>query len=459
MVGKILIVDDVATNRIVFKVKLGAAFYQPLLAADGAGGLALAREAQPDLILLDLMLPDMSGIDVLTRLRADPVTRDIPVVIFSATPEPAARLAAFRAGADDFLGKPIDDQTLLARLRSLLRARENPAELGTPATAALALGLAEPAAAFDPPGLIAFISGQVDAALRWRRDMAPLTGSRLALMTREDALAEGSFAPDVFVIDANLSGQGTGLRLLSELRSRMATRHAAICMLRPDACGEGAAMAFDLGADDVVPSGVAPAELALRLATLLRRKRRVDRLRNSVTNGLRLSVIDPLTGLYNRRYALPHLAAMAEQAQVAAKDFAVMVVDIDRFKAVNDRWGHATGDAVLVEVARRLAANLRPHDLLARIGGEEFLVGLADTGLAEACICAERLCHAVQERAVAVAGGSSVPVTVSIGLAVRDPARSLLQEPVAALVDRADRALLVAKAEGRNQVTISRSAA
>ena len=129
MSGKILIVDDVATNRIVYKVKLGAACYAPILAADGRGCLAMARQEKPDLILLDLVLPDMPGTEVLRRLRADPATASVPVVVFSAEDDAAVRLEALGAGADDFLLKSVDDQTLLARLRNLLREREAIAEL------------------------------------------------------------------------------------------------------------------------------------------------------------------------------------------------------------------------------------------------------------------------------------------------------------------------------------------
>jgi len=460
MVGKILIVDDVATNRIVFKVKLGAACYQPLLAANGAGCLRMARECKPDLILLDLMLPDMSGIDVLQRLRADTATRDIPVVVFSAAPEREACLAALRAGADDFLCKPIDDLTLLARLRSLLRGREG-SEAGPRGAALHALGLAESGTAFEGPGLVALVTDRTETALRWRKDLGPVMADRFVVLSREDALVDDgtSPTPDIFVIEADIGSAGGGLRLMSELRSRSATRHAAICIVRAEISGEGAAMAFDLGANDVVCAAFDAGETGLRLRNLLRRKRRADRTRASVNHGLRLAVIDPLTGLYNRRYAIPQLAAMAEQAYETDTAFAVMVVDLDRFKAVNDHWGHAAGDVVLVEVARRLGVNLRAHDLLARIGGEEFLVGMTDTPLSEARATAERLCHAVQERPITLPGGGSLSVTISIGLAISDPGRPVRLEPVAAVVDRADRALLVAKAEGRNQVTIGRTAA
>lgn len=456
MVGRILIVDDVATNRIVLKVKLGAACYRPLMASDGAGCLAIARAEAPDLILLDLKLPDMSGIEVLRHLRADPTTRDIPVVMLSATPDLASRMAALTEGADEFLAKPFDDALLMARLRSLLRERDMPADVGPRGAALQALGLAEDGAGFEAPGLIGLVAERSETALKWRKDLAPLMPDRVVILTREEALDEGGPAPDLFLISAGVAG--AGLRLMSDLRSRPATRHAAVCIVQAQPSAERAAMAFDLGANDLVPAAFDPRELRLRLRNLMRRKQRGDRQRETVQNGLRLAIIDPLTGLYNRRYAAAHLAAMADRAQESGHPFAVMVVDLDRFKSVNDRWGHAAGDAVLVEVARRLEANLRQGDLLARIGGEEFLVALTDIRLPEARTAAERLCCAVQERPVALPGGEALSVTVSIGLAVNDTELVGL-EPVSAVVNRADLALMMSKNAGRNQVTISRSAA
>lgn len=456
MVGRILIVDDVATNRIVLKVKLGAACYRPMLAADGAGCLAIARAEAPDLILLDLKLPDMSGIEVLRHLREDPTTRDIPVIMISAMSDPASRLAALAAGADEFMAKPYDDLLLMARMRSLLRARELPADVGPRGAALQALGLAEAAEPFERPGLIGIVAERADPTAKWRRDLAPLLPDRVVILSREEALEESGPAPDVFLITSRIGD--AGLRLMSDLRSRPETRHAAICIVQTDASTERAAIAFDLGADDLVGASVDPRELRLRLRNLMRRKQRGDRQRETVQTGLRLAIIDPLTGLYNRRYAAAHLAAMAERAQESGHPFAVMVIDLDRFKMVNDRWGHAAGDAVLIEVARRLEKNLRQGDLLARIGGEEFLVALTDTRLSDARTAAERLCQAVQERPIPLPGGEPLSITVSIGLAV-DDAGAVGLEPVAAVVNRADLALMASKNAGRNQVTISRTAA
>jgi len=469
MSGRILIVDDVSTNRIVFKVKLAAAGYDPRLAADGASCLRAAAAERPDLILLDLMLPDMSGIEVLSRLRADPVTRRIPVIMFSAGQDGAARMAALQAGADDFLTKPIDDQTLLARLRSFMRAGGAMGPLADRDAALGLLGMSEPPGLFETQGVVALVMSRPEAALRLRNDLSALTRDRIVILGpdqvfRDDKAGAGDM-PDVYVIEADLDQPNSGLRMMSELRSRAGSRHAAFCILTRGKDAGSAAIAFDLGANDQVDAAMNPFEMALRLRTLLRRKHEEDRLRASVAQGLRLAMIDPLTGLHNRRYGVAQLGAIARKSAQSGAPYAVMVADLDRFKSVNDKWGHAAGDAVLIEVAARLSANLRVSDLLARIGGEEFLIALPDTGLPEAQQVAERLCRTIEETPIVLSDGVRVSVTISIGLAISTalPTTGLPttgdEDRVSRMVDCADKALLASKSAGRNTVTISRSAA
>jgi two-component system cell cycle response regulator len=447
--GRILIVNDVATNRIVLKGQLTAACYRTLQAASGRAALRIAERETPDLILLDLELPDIDGIAVCRQLRANPATRMIPIVMLTVRNDPAARLGALAAGVDDFLPRPVDDQLLRARLRNLLRAREMEAELSLREMTGRELGFAEDTPAFEGPALIALVAAQPADAVAWRAAMAPRIAHRMIVLDRAEAVFEMPEAPDAVVIAADLARPGDGLRLMSDLRSRPETRHAAMCVVLPAGQAELAAIALDLGAADVVSAPFDPRELALRLDSMVYRKRLRDRLRARLRDGMRQAVRDPLTGLHNRRYALPHLGRVADRAAQTGSPFAVLVLDLDRFKAVNDRWGHPSGDAVLVEVARRLQDNLRAVDLLARIGGEEFLAVLPDTQLGEAQAVAERLCRVVEERTVALPAGGAIPVTLSIGLAIGGGGR-----PVAQVLDLADQALLRAKSDGRNQVTV-----
>lgn len=459
MGGKILIVDDVATNRIVLKVKLASAFYETVQAAGGVEALRLARQMRPDLVLLDVELPDMSGIEVCERLKADAATRDIPVVMITAFHDMARKMEALQAGAEEVFWKPLDEMVLLARLRSLLRARETAEQLGLRDSTYRELGFAEAAKPFGEQALVGLVAGRMETALAWKRELQSHLSDRILVLDREAAL--GDFAsgkvPDVFVVAADLTRPGDGLRLMSELRSRAGTRYSAVCVMLPAEARETAAVALDLGASDLIEAQSDPAEMALRIRTQIARKRQSDRLRASLADELRLAMTDPLTGLHNRRYALPHLARIAERAKASGRQFAVMVLDLDRFKAINDTWGHAAGDAVLIEVAKRLKSNLRAVDLIARIGGEEFLIALPDTTLEAAQATAERLRRVVGDRPVPLQkGNGSIPVTLSIGLALgADPAAGSVED----LIGLADRALLGSKADGRNQVKVGRSAA
>jgi two-component system cell cycle response regulator len=455
MTGRILVVDDVATNRIVMKVKLAAACYAVDQADCGAAALASARANLPDLILLDVVMPDMSGLDVCRRLKADPATADIPIILITALSDRRAKMSGLEAGADDFLTKPVDEVTLLARVRSLLRARDTARELrqrGEPV-----LGFAEAAAGFlarNRPGRIALVAAGPKGAVMWKTALDDRVGGEVKILPRDAAL--GTFGsteddtPDVFVIAADLANRNEGLRLLSDLRSRPTTRNSATVMILPEGDSERAAIALDLGAHDILYDPFDPQELALRIRTQMGRKLQDDRLRASLQAGLEMAMTDSLTGLHNRRYALYQLDRMLAGP---GRGVAVMMIDLDHFKQVNDTHGHSVGDEVLRRVGKRLREQLRSTDLLARMGGEEYLVALPDSDRRAALDCAERLRAAVGEEVFALGGDRpGLRVTLSVGIALSAAGSG---ESARSLIDRADAALYGAKAEGRDQVTLS----
>lgn len=355
---------------------------------------------------------------------------------------------------------------LLARIRNLLRQREEsqmmsrawggelPERLGSEM-----LGLAEQKSSFQPVGPIGLIAARTDTALHWKHKLAPRLREHARVLAPSEMAGYGdqSGQSHVFLIGADIGIHGGGLRLMTQLAGISPFRHSMFCIMAPET-SDAAALAFDLGAHDVIDPDVTAEELDLRIRMLLRRKQRADAERNSIEAGLRLAIIDPLTGAYNRRYAFPRLAGIAEQAAVEGSEFAVLVLDLDRFKSVNDRYGHATGDTVLVEVVRRLRENLLIEDLLARIGGEEFLIALPDTTAAEAHRIAERLRCVVGDTPVDGGNGVTLQVTVSIGVKTGGGPMAA-PEDITAMVDEADGALMRSKISGRNIVTLSHSPA
>ena len=456
MPGRILVVDDVATNRILMKVRLAESFYDVIQADCGAKALEMAETAQPDLILLDVVMADINGIDVCRKLKTNPRTCDIPVIMITAAREPLQKLRALQAGAEDYLQKPLDEVTLLARVRSLLRARETEKAISLREGTRTALGFAEAPTEFEHPPLVAFVAGQADKATLWKAQLAPHLNGRQIVMTRAQALSQNrnEAEPDLYVVAADLQQTGDGLRLLSDLRSRPSKANAAIIMVMRADAGSAAAMALDLGANDIVTSPFQTDEIVLRINTQLFRKRRGDRLREMVENGLQLAVTDPLTGLYNRRYALSHLGKLASGG--AHGTFSVMHLDLDRFKAINDQHGHATGDAVLEKLARLLEDELRSSDMVARTGGEEFLVVMPRTNPKSAKAIAERLRKTISSTPFPHPGRAKpLHISASIGLTSWAGPDDTPTDVMA----RADKALYAAKAAGRNVVTVSEDAA
>ncbi len=459
MPGRILIADAASSNRILLRARLAEGQYAVTDAATGEDVIEAARRDAPDLVIADEALADMTGAALCRRMKADAVLARIPLILLTRNGDGASRLAALDAGADEFLAKPVDEVTLMARVRSIMRAKETQDAVDRRRVTVAELGFSEAPDAYAPAARLAFVGRDPATAEGWKDGLRGLVRSPVEVLDPKGALAAAvsTPAPDLFLIEADLARPGEGLRLLCELRSRAATRYAAFLVLHRRGDGDSAAMALDLGASDIVAEGFLPAELAIRIRTQLRRKADADRLRASVEDGLRLAVTDPLTGLYNRRYALSHLGRVAERAAASARPFAVMVADLDRFKSINDTWGHAAGDTVLVEIAHRLRDNLRAVDMVARIGGEEFLITMPDTDEDTAELAADRLRRVTQGSPVTLRDGRTrVTATISIGVAVANAPGA---EGSADLVDRADRALRASKAEGRNQVTLSRPAA
>lgn len=466
MHGKILVIDAIATNRITLRVKMAASHYE-MMQADSIGeAMQVIAKCTPDMILCADRLPDGDPLRLLARLRKAGLHGKVPVIVIVAPGAQVDRKALFTGGVEDVLERPVDDTLLLARTRSVMRAFASASEWTLRDGTSRALGFAEPSTQFGAAQTVRLIANSPDGLDHWRKTLARIVTARLTVCAPDAAIdrSESGAAPDAFVLVIDPADSADMMGLLATIRSHAATRHSAIMTVLSAPDPRLGAQLLDMGASDLMSEVRDPAELALRLETLMARKRMSDALRDTVRSGIEAAVIDPLTGLHNRRYAMPHLARIADRAAQSRKPFAVMVADMDHFKRINDTYGHAAGDAVLIETARRLRENLRGVDLVARIGGEEFLIVLPGAGLSNARKAAQRLCQVIRNTPFEVPGpdAPAITATISIGLTVSDPGpKTTLTLPMnaEALLDRADKALYGAKAEGRNRVTLLRPAA
>ena len=448
MTARILVVDDIPANVKLLEARLLAEYFDVLTAKDGYEALAICESQPIDLILLDIMMPGIDGFEVCERLKANVRTSHIPVVMVTALDQPSDRVRGLKAGADDFLTKPVNDLQLMSRVKSLVRLKNVSDELRLRAETAYSVGLQDLNRADRPDeqGSVLLVDGRAGSQDRLTRSLKPIADV-VAMSDPQAALfeaAERNF--DLVIVNGNFDGYDP-LRLCSQLRSLERTRYIPVLLIAEQGQEDLIVRALDLGVTDYLMRPVDPNELVARSLTQVRRKHYNDRLRSSVRETIELAVTDGLTGLHNRRYLDNHLKVLIERAVARGRPLSVCITDIDRFKSVNDTYGHDAGDDVLREFARRLRATVRGADLACRYGGEEFVVIMPDTPADMAAAIAERLRTSVEGQAFSL-GENALGITASMGIA----SLNLQGDTPEALLKRADNALYQAKSNGRNQV-------
>ncbi len=451
MTARILVVDDIPANVKLLEARLIAEYFDVMTAGDGYQALAICEKNQVDLILLDIMMPGMDGFEVCERLKSNPKTAHIPVVMVTALDQPADRVRGLRAGADDFLTKPVNDLQLIARVKSLLRLKTLSDELRVRARTAQTMGIDELLRAEtrgEEGGQILLVDGRANSQERIVKALKPVAHV-FALSDAQAAIFEASENPyDLVIVNSNIDDYDP-LRLCSQLRSLERTRFLPLLIITEQGDDEMVVRALELGVNDYIVRPVDPNELVARSLTQMRRKHYNDRLRASVQQTIELAITDPLTGLNNRRYLDNHISTLFNRSMARGRPLSVLMADIDRFKQINDTYGHDAGDDVLREFANRIRSTVRGADLACRYGGEEFVVVMPDTSPEVASAVAERLRGVIESAPFTLkSSGTELSVTASFGISTRT---SAILTP-GHLMKQADLALYEAKNSGRNRV-------
>lgn len=495
--GRVLVVDASPASLDLLATVLQGAGYSVLTVADGRAALRVALEALPGLVLLDMQLPDLDGLAVCAALKADPRTATVPVIFLSAQHTPQLTLRAFAAGGVDYVTRPVHPDEILARVRMHLSLRELHLQLQV-ANGALAerLGdlersnarLQEEIAArrvaeelsrrlldqerrrverlyalraamtaignaLDLPHVQLAVVAQAVALLSATRGALALASRQgrlhlTAVHGLPQALIGRELAPNESLLGLAVAGGATvssptgaplpgdaifgpGAALAAPLRVHD-TLVGVVLVAGPREGG-----AFDHEAGQLLDLFAQQAAAAVQNAQLFAELGQLARS-------------DPLTGLHNRRHFFEIAGRELERVRRNEGQLAVLLLDLDYFKAINDRFGHQAGDHALRAVADLLRATLRAADVPARFGGEELVVLLPDTDKLSATLAAERLCQAIGALALETERGP-LRLTVSIGVAALEG--SPHGEQIERLLARADRAMYAAKAAGRNRVS------
>ncbi len=451
MTARVLVVDDILANVRLLEAKLSAEYFEVVTAMNGLDALEAIHRTKPDIILLDVMMPGIDGIEVCKRIKANPATQHIPVVMVTALDQPEDRVRGLEAGADDFLTKPVNDISLFCRIKSLVRLKMLTDELRIRAETGDVVGLVAKSAVqqSDHHGNVLLVDTKSSSADRVSGFLSEKHNvyhvSDPAQVVEIAANANPPFELIVISLDET---KFDGLRLCSQLRSFEGTRQTPILILVDQDDQPRLLRALDMGVNDYLMRPIDQQELMARVATQVKRWRYTEQLRMNVKTSIELAITDSLTGLNNRRYLESHLGHLIEHFINRGKPLSILAIDVDFFKQINDTYGHDAGDRVLQELAARIKTSTRTIDLCCRTGGEEFVLVLPNTGSDAAENTAQRLRKSVANKPFLIGPQQSVSVTVSIGLAGLGSATDTLD----LFMKRADSALYTAKREGRNRV-------
>ena len=460
MTAQILVVDDVPANIKLLEAKLTSEYYDVLEAKDGFEALKVAKEKRPDIILLDVMMPGMDGFETCKKMKEDSDISHIPIVMVTALSEHADRIRGLDAGADDFLTKPINDAALFARVKSLVRIKVLLDELRMRDQTRAQLGIAAENS----------FTADVNNSRILLVDDDPVQAKQLVqklsdtyqiewLEEPEGAIEKAAGGDYETVIVSTQLADIDGLRLAVQIKNREELRHVPVLMLVDEDDAEIMVKGLELGINDYLCIPVDKNEMAARIRTQIRRKKYQEELKSTYQQSVSMAITDSLTGLYNRHYLDTHLSNLYNQSMETHRPFAVLMLDMDHFKQVNDTHGHDVGDNFLKQLSAILLDEARRSDLVARYGGEEFVILMPETDRAAMKDAAERIRKKIEETPFIIdqAAQTSLTQTISIGGAnITPPSQpGAANETAEDFLKRADSALYKAKDTGRNRAVMS----
>ena len=451
MTATILIVDDLEPNIKLLEAKLINEYYTVFSANSGQKALEILDKHKVDIVLLDVMMPDMDGFETCVKIKENPKTTYIPVVMITALSDVEDRIKGLEAGADEFLTKPINDVALFARVRSLSRMKSIIDELQLRNKTNIELGISTIEITDNfTNNKILIINDDAVQAKNIKAILEQISGQIKVINNTDELVLIDSYIPDLILISCQLEKEDP-LRISVMLKSKEILQHTILVLLAEEENITMVIKGMELGVNDYFMYPLEKHELLARVKTQLRKKKYQDDLRNALELSVDMSIKDGLTNLFDRRYFDTHIKLMTKAAQDNHQPLCLLMFDIDDFKQANDTYGHLAGDKILETLSITLKNLFRITDLIARYGGEEFVVLLSNTSIEDAKNTAERARKTIESINFNIPTHKTpLKKTVSIGVAEYKENESVLD-----FINRADKSLYQAKTTGKNRIAIS----
>ena len=451
--NRILIVDDDPLNVKLLVNKLPKDQYETILAYDGQTAVEKAKADMPDLILLDIMMPGLDGYEVTKILKRDPDTKDIPIILVTALDGTEDKLKGLEAGADEFLNKPVNTAELMARVKSLLRLKLYQDQLKSRSRSQTLVTTPQHKNQpnMDRVNLPMILiveddekySDFIQSYLQGEAYQIKVIRSGEETLSR--VLKEKI---DIILLDILLP-EMDGFEVIRRIRQMEEAKNIQIAAITCLEDMENKIKGIDLGADDYLVKPIDKHELRVRVKALIKKKAYLDTLCVGYETAVYSAITDQLTGLYNRAYFNHFLKLEIKRAARQKAPVALMMLDIDNFKEVNDRYGHLAGDEILKALGGLIKKSIREIDMAARYGGEEFMIVLPSTDRKDAILVAERIrTHIFDQSFFPDTIQPDKRLSISIGISMYPSEAATVDE----LIKKADIHLYRAKQEGKNQV-------
>ncbi len=434
----LLLVDDNTVNIKVLASMLRERGYKTAVATSGPEALTFVEKRLPDLILLDIMMPEMDGYTVCRQLKHSDRTKEIPVIFLSALSETADKVKGFEAGGVDYITKPFQQEEVVARVRNHLTIAHQTSEIKQQHAFLQSL--------IDMMPNPFFYKDNTGEFLGCNRSFEEMTGiSRNSIIGKKSLELSSDPAQDTLheKIDQELLSHPGMVKYETKITAADNDIHDAIVYKSTFPSPEGTTAGLIGLIADIT-------ELKRQEAKLKTSEQQIREINRKLEELVR---IDPLTGIANRRHFEEVFIREWRRAVRYSDYISVLMIDIDHFKLYNDNYGHPRGDECLKCVAKIISDSLhRATDLAARYGGEEFIVVLPHTDEPGTMTIAQNIRKKLAEAALphkATSCGCK-QVTVSIGAATLIPKKQIAPET---LIKQADEALYISKNSGRDTIT------